>query len=72
MNCNELLEEWSDPLGVREMSDAEPIIDLLRSALALLKEDMETIDRMPFESLEEAADFAEGSLNKHKEFMGAA
>lgn len=30
----ELLAEWSDPLGVREMSDAEELIDLLRSELA--------------------------------------
>ena len=43
--------------------------ELYENAVELLKEDMETIDRMPFQTLEEVADFATISLTKHVKFM---
>jgi len=41
------------------------------NALTLLKEDMATIDRMPFQSIGEVAEFAGESLAKHAESMRA-
>ena len=66
-----LLAEWNDPHGYRDVSSAEDLISALDSALNLIKEDMETIDRMPFQSIGEVADFAGESLAKHAEFMRA-
>ena len=68
-SLTEMLEDWDDPQGYHSLNDAEDIIDKLRTAVILLIEDMETIDRMPFQSLEEVADFAEMSVKKHKEYI---
>ena len=48
------------------MSDAS---EHLKDAIALLLEDMQTLDRMPFQTIDEAACFAEASIAKHFRFM---
>jgi len=41
----------------------------LKNATALLLEDMETLIRMPFQTIQEAADFAEKAVEKHSKFI---
>ena len=75
-----LMLEWNDiSKRLRNPFLAEQLIDALLAhnekvgnALALVKEDMETIDRMPFQSIGEVAEFAGESLSKHAEFMNEA